>query len=166
MNRALWMLVTFFLLMWSAGYVTAADDRGKTPQAGSGPVKDKKAGAERNGFDETAAQYLKKQRSINAELVAAHREVYKYNNPVRTPKGISMDDIVDQEGSARQAREEEQTARSKKASAEERITRLEKDIENLKQDLLKHYNGKLPKNVSDAWQTEEGYTAYLISRTK
>lgn len=163
------VLVILCLLMGFAGIVSAADGADKKP-AGTGPaptaVPGGSAPAAGGGFDEATTQYLKKQRSINSELVAAHREVYKYNNPVKTPKGMSMADIVDQESSTRQAREQEEAARGRKADAEERIRKLEKDYENLKQELLKHHNGQLPKNVSNAWQTEEGYAAYLISKTK
>ncbi|OPY00092.1 MAG: hypothetical protein A4E60_02476 [Syntrophorhabdus sp. PtaB.Bin047] len=163
------VLVILCLLMGFAGIVSAADGADKKP-AGTEPAPTAVPGGSATvaggGFDEATTQYLKKQRSINSELVAAHREVYKYNNPVKTPKGMSMADIVDQESSVREAREQEQTARNRKVDAEERIRKLEKDYQNLRQDLLKHYNGQLPKKVSDAWQTEEGYAAYLISKTK
>lgn len=169
MKNVFRVLVIFCLLVGFAGTVSAADGADKKPgEAGPAPTAVKGSGgpAGAGGFDDTAAQYLKKQRSINSELVATHRELYKYNNPEKTPKGMSMADIVDQESSAREAKAQEQATRSKKASAEEKIRRLEKDYENLKQDMLKHYNGQLPKNVSDAWQTEEGYAAYLISKTR
>lgn len=169
MKKIYRVLVVFCLVIGFAGTVWAADGADKKP-AGTGPAPTTVTGgstpAAGGGFDEATTQYLKRQRSINSELVAAHREVYRYNNPDRTPKGMSITDIVDQESSARQAREQEQTARTRKADAEERIRRLEKDYQNLRQDLLKYYNGQLPKNVSDAWQTEEGYAAYLISRAK
>jgi len=169
MKNVFRVLVIFCLLVGFAGNVPAADGTDKKP-GDAGPastaVKGSGGPAAGGGFDETTTQYLKKQRSINSELVATHRELYKYNNPEKTPKGMSMADIVDQENATRQAREQEQATRNKKANAEEKIRQLEKDYENLKQDLLKHYNGKLPKNVSDAWQTEEGYAAYLISKTR
>jgi len=169
MKNVFRVLVVLCLLIGFAAVVSGADGPDKKPgEAGpsSTAVKGSGAPAAGGGFDETTTQCLKKQRSINSELVAAHREVYKYNNPVKTPKGMSMADIVDQESSGREAREQEQTARSRNAEAEERIRKLEKDYQNLRQDLLKHYNGQLPKNVSDAWQTEEGYAAYLISKAK
>jgi hypothetical protein len=163
------VLIVFCLVIGFAGNVLAADSADKKP-GDTGPastaIKGSGGSAAAGGFDETTTQYLKKQRSINSELVATHRELYKYNNPEKTPKGMSMADIVDQESSARQAKEQERATRNKKADAEEKIRKLEKDYENLKQDLLKHYNGQLPRNVSDAWQTEEGYAAYLISKTR
>jgi hypothetical protein len=169
MKNVLRVFVVFCLLIGFAGALSAADSAEKKPAgtaSGSTAVPGGSAPAAGGGFDEATTQYLKKQRSINSELVAAHREVYKYSNPVKTPKGMSMADIVDQESSTRQAREQEEAARGRKVDAEERIRKLEKDYENLKQELLKHHNGQLPKNVSNAWQTEEGYAAYLISKTK
>lgn len=169
MKNTLRVWMAFCLLIGFAGNALAADSKenkaGET-QSKSGPVTGEKASAENIKFDETTTQCLKKLRSINSELVAAHRELYNYNNPEKTTKGISMADILNQESASREAKEQEQTLRSKKARTEEKISNLQKDVEKLKQDLLKHYNGELPKHVSDAWQTEEGYTAYKISKIK
>ena len=151
------MLIVFCLLIGSAGNTLAAE---------STPVKEEKASAENSKFDETTTQYLKKFRSINSELVAAHRELYNYNHPDNTSPGIDMAEILNQKNASREAREHEQTIRDKKNKTEERIRVLQKDAENLKLDMLKYYNGKLPKHVSDAWKNEEGYTAYLISKNK
>jgi len=169
MKNALLMLIALCLLIGFADNTPAAGSEDKKTgemKSGSTAIKEKNVPAENSKFDETTTQYLKKFRSINSELVAAHRELYRYNNPERTPKGINMADIMDQESTSREAREREQTVSGKKAGTEEKISKLQKDVENLKQDMLKHYNGKPPKHVSDAWQTEEGYTAYLISKYK
>ena len=166
MKNALWMLIAVCLLIGSAGDVRSADGGDKKPEASPGPVKEETASADSNKLDGAATQYLKKQRSINSELVAAYRELHRYNNPDKTSRGVNMADIVDQESALRETRRQEQATRNKKTETEERINSLQKDVENLKQDLLKHYNGKLPKHVSDAWQTEEGYAAYLISKHK
>jgi len=169
MKNTLLALMVFCFLIGFAGNTLAAGNDGNKPEemkSKSSPAKEEKASTETIKFDEATTQYLKKQRSINSELVASHRELYKYNNPEKTPKGISMADIIDQESSSRETRKQEQTVNIKKIQAEEKISSLQKDVESLKQDMLRYYNGKLPKHVSDAWQTEEGYTAYLISKTK
>ncbi len=169
MKNALWILLAFCLLIGFTGNAHAADSKeNKAEETGSNPVpvKGEKASAEGIGFDEKTAQYLKKLRSINSQLVDAHRELYKYNNPERAPQGINMGDILNQEGAAREAKEQKQATTNRKAETEEKIRSLQKDARDLKQELLRHYNGKLPKNVSDAWQTEEGYTAYKISKIK
>ena len=33
-------------------------------------------------------------------------------------------------------------------------------------EVIKYYKGKLPKNVSDAWKTEQDYTEYRIAKYK
>ncbi len=169
MKNALLVLMVFCLSIGFAGNTLGAGNDGSKPEemkSKSSPAKEEKASTENSRFDEATTQYLKKQRSINSELVAAHRELYRYNNPERRPKGISMADIVDQESSSREAKKQEQAVNINKIKTEEKISGLQKDMDNLKQDMLKYYNGKLPKHVSDAWQTEEGYTSYLISKTK
>ena len=169
MKNVLWVLMVFCMLIGFAGNTFAADSKGNKAgetKQGSGPAREEKAPAEGIMFDEATTQYLKKFRSINSELVDAHRELYKYNNPERTPQGINMGDILNQEGAAREAKEQQRATTNRKAETEEKIRSLQKDARDLKQELLKHYNGKLPKHVSDAWQTEEGYTAYKISRIK
>jgi len=117
-------------------------------------------------FDETTAQYLKKFRGINSELVAAYQELNRYNNPDRSTKGLSLEDFLDQQGVARELKTREQLLQDKKAGVETRISELQKTAENLKNDLIKYHNGKLPKNVSDAWKTEEDYTEYRISKLR
>ncbi len=65
------------------------------------PVKEEKLPAKTSkgssAFDETTTQYLKKFRSINSELVAAHQDLYRYNNPDKSNKGINLDEILNQE---------------------------------------------------------------------
>jgi len=161
MKNTLWILVVFGLLMGPAVNSPAETRDG---EKGAGPAGEQKSSSESGKFDAATTQYLKKQRSINSDLVAAHRELYNYNNPDRSARGISMGNILDQENASREARQQEQATRGKKADAERRIDSLRKDLENLKADLLKHYNGTLPRPVSDAWQTEEGYATYLISK--
>ena len=163
MKNALWMLIIFCVLTGFEGNMHAADVKEEIKSA---PIKDEKASTGTGKFDETTKQYLKKLRSLNAELVATHRELHNYNNPDKSTKGINMGDILNQESASREAKKQQQTVKTKKADAEERINNLQKDVANLKIDLIKYYNGKLPKNVSDALQTEENYTAYLISRNK
>ena len=117
-------------------------------------------------FDETTAQYLKKFRGINSELVTAYQELNRYNSPDRSTKGLSLEDFLDQQGVARELKTREQLLQDKKAGVEARIGELQKAAENLKNDLIKYHNGKLPKNVSDAWKTEEDYTEYRISKLR
>ena len=163
MKNALLALIVFFLFIGFEFNTYAADGK---EEIKSIPVKEEKRTTETGKFDETTKQYLKKLRGLNAELVATHRELHNYNNPDKSTKGINMGDILNQESASRETKKQEQTLKSKKAEAEERISNLRKEVANLKIDLLKYYNGKLPKNVSDALQTEENYTAYLISRNK
>lgn len=169
MKNAFRMLIALCLLIVPVGNTFSADGEGnKTGEIKqtTGPVKEEKTPAGSSAFDETTTQYLKKFRSLNSELVAAHRDLQKYSTPERDQKSISMADLLDQQSAANEARQQKQTKMTKKAGAEEKIGKLQKEIENLKLDLIKYYNGKLPKHVSDAWRTEEGYTAYLISRIK
>lgn len=169
MKNTLFGLIVLGLLIGITSNATAGDkDPGKSPDVKPSPVGQEKTPVKSSAgsaFDETATQYLKKFRSINSEIVAAHREIYKYNNPDLSNKGVNLGEIMkNQETMARDARQKEETLRDNKARAEEKITSLQKDAESLKVDLIKQYNGKLPKNVSDAWQTEQNYTEYLISK--
>jgi hypothetical protein len=117
-------------------------------------------------FDESTAQYLKKFRGINSELVAAYQELNRYNNPDRSTKGVSLEDLLDQQSVAQASKNREQVLQDKKAGVEARIGELQKAAQNLKSDLIKYHSGKLPKNVSDAWKTEEDYTEYRISKLR
>ena len=171
MKDTLLILMAFALLIASAGNIHAWDGGppGKAPDTASNPAGDGKTPAAKSAsspFDETTTQYLKKFRAINSELVAAHRELYRYNNPDKTTKGINLEEIVNQQGAIKEAQRQEQVMQSKKASVEEKISSLKKDAGNLREDLVKYYQGNLPKNVSDAWQNEQNYTEFLISRIR
>ncbi len=167
MKNTLFGVIILGLLIGFTSNAPAEDrDPGKSPDVKSSPAGEEKTQAKSNAFDETTTQYLKRFRSINSELVAAHRELYKYNNPDRSSKGINLGEILNQEGTVREARQEEQAVHVRKARTEEKISSLQKDAENLKMDLIKYYNGNLPKNVSDAWQNEQNYTEYLISKNR
>ena len=115
-------------------------------------------------FDETATQYLKRLRSLNADLVAAHQEQYKYMYPDTTGKGMNLDDIMSQQDAARDKQRQDDMLRSNKSRVEDKINALLKDRENLKEELTKHYGGTLPSNVASAWKMEEDYTEYRISK--
>ena len=144
MKKTFLVFIVLCLFSGFSGYVFAASDQ----------------------FDDTTRQYLSDIRKANRELVAAHRELHNYNKPDRGPKRTSIGDILNQQEAQREAKRQEEEAMSKKASAEGRIDSLRKEIETLKQGLLKHHNGQLPQDVSSALQTDEGYTAHLISRIK
>lgn len=168
MKNTLCLLIIFGLLIGFAGGVYAWEgDAGRSPDvkpvAGNGEKAPVKAAGSVQ-FDETTMQYLKKFRSINSELVGAHQELYRYNNPDLARKGLDLENILDQQGAARQLRTHEEIVREKKAKLEEKISSLQKDAEKLKTDLTRYHKGELPKNVSDAWKTEEDYTEYRISK--
>ena len=156
MKNILFLITIFACLVGFAGILPAWEgDTGKSPaNTGAAP------------FDETTAQYLRKFRSTNSELVAAYQELNRYNNPDRTTKGLNLDDFLDQQGAARELRTREQVLQDKKARMEAKINELQKAADNIKNDLIKYHNGKLPKNVSDAWRTEEDYTEYRISKLR
>ncbi len=171
MKNTLFLLIIFGLLIGSAGNMYAGDgDAGKSSDASSqNLVKEEKLPAKTStgssAFDETTTQCLKKFRSINSELVAAHQDLYRYNNPDKSNKGINLDGILNQDKD-RDMITQEQITQNKKARAEEQISNLQKTAEDLKNNLIKHYNGNMPKNVSDAWKTEQEYTEYRISKIK
>lgn len=156
MKNILFFLVIFGLLagIGDNAFAWEANAGGKAPAESSTA----------NGPDETAAQYLKKFRGINSDLVAAYEELNRYNNPDMSSRGINLDEILNQEGVVRDTRKHEQTIQSKKARVEEKINSLHKEAEGLNNDLVRHYNGKVPKKVSDAWKTENDYTEYRISK--
>jgi hypothetical protein len=168
MKKALWMMIVFGLLIGFEADIFAQDTMDKKPEeTKSNPVKESNASAASGAFDETAKQYLAKLRSIDRELVDAHRALANYNNPQRNQNlGLPMDEILSSDGGSREKFAEKQTLQSNIARTEDKIKNLQRDVENLKLDVLKHYNGKMPKNVSDAWKSEEDFTAYLISKTK
>ncbi len=168
MKKALWMVIVFGLLIGFEANILAQDATDKKPEeTKSNQVKEKNASAASGAFDETAKQYLAKLRSIDKELVDAHRALANYNNPQRNQNlGLPMDEILSSDGGSREKFAEKQTLRNNIARTEDKIKSLQKDIENLKLDAFKNYNGKMPKNVSDAWKSEEDFTAYLISKTK
>ncbi|MEN6318179.1 MAG: hypothetical protein ABFD82_05440 [Syntrophaceae bacterium] len=168
MKKALWMLIVFGLLIGFEADIFAQDTTDKKPdETKSNAVKEKNASTASGAFDETATQYLAKLRSIDRELVDAHRALANYNNPQRNQNlGLPMDEILSSDGGSRGKFAEKQTLQSNIVRTEDKIKSLQKDVENLKLDVLKHYNGKMPKNVSDAWKSEEDFTAYLISKTK
>lgn len=168
MKKALWMIIVFGLLIGFEADIFAQDTTDKKPEdTKSNLVKEKNVPTASGAFDETAKQYLAKLRSVDRELVDAHRALANYNNPQRNQNlGLPMDEILTSDGGAREKFAEKQTLRDKIARTEDKIKDLQKDVENLKLDALKHYNGKMPKNVSDAWKSEEDFTAYLISKTK
>ena len=168
MKKALWMVIVFGLFIGLEATIFAQDATDKKPEeTKSSQVKEKNASAASGAFDETAKQYLAKLRSIDKELVDAHRALANYNNPQRNQNlGLPMDEILTSDGGAREKFAEKQTLRNNIARTEDKIKSLQKDVENLKLDALKHYNGRMPKNVSDAWKSEEDFTAYLISKTK
>lgn len=168
MKNTLLLLIICGLLIGSAGSLYAGEDgAGKPPDVKSSPVKEEKTPVKASGsaqFDETTTQYLKKFRGMNSELVAAHQELYRYNNPDRSTKGLNLENILDQQGAARDLRTQEDVIRARKVKLEEKINSLQRDAEKLRTDLTGYYKGKLPKNVSDAWKTEEDYTEYRISK--
>ncbi|MBP1748284.1 MAG: hypothetical protein H6Q52_823 [Deltaproteobacteria bacterium] len=171
MKNTLFMLIIFGLLIGFTGNAPAWDgDAGKSQDGKASPAREEKGSvktsAGSNSFDETTTQYFKKFRSINSELVAAHQELYKYNNPDKSTKGLSLDEFLNQEGTVREMKTQGQITQNKKARTEEKISGLQKDAEDLKNDLIKYYKGKLPKNVSDAWKTEQDYTEYRIAKYK
>ncbi|MBP7527196.1 MAG: hypothetical protein KA801_04690 [Syntrophorhabdaceae bacterium] len=168
MKKALWMVIVFGLLIGFEANIFAQDATDKKPEeTRSNPVREQNASAASGAFDETAKQYLAKLRSIDKELVDAHRALANYNNPQRNQNlGLPMDEILTSDGGAREKFAEKQTLRNNIARTEDKIKSLQKDVENLKLDALKHYNGRMPKNMSDAWKSEEDFTAYLISKTK
>lgn len=169
MKDSLFVLIVFAVLIGSAVNIHAWDGGALGKDAVSNPAGEGKAPAAKpasSPFDETTAQYLKKFRAINSELVAACRELHRYNNPDKTAKGINLEDIVNQQGAVKEARRYEQEMQSKKASVEEKIGSLKKDAENLREDLVKYFHGNVPKNVFDAWQNEQNYTEFLISRIR
>ena len=167
MKKTLQMLIVLCLLIGPAGNILAADDRDKKPEeerSKSTPAKAEKTSAESNKFDEKTKEYLKKFRSLNAELLNAHRSLSNYNNLEKTQKSRAMTELQYRDTVSRELAEEGQTIINSRAKAEDRIRELQKNVEDLKNDLLKYYNGKLPKNVSEAWRTEEGFYNYQLSR--
>ncbi|MDD4197660.1 MAG: hypothetical protein PHT96_14820 [Syntrophorhabdaceae bacterium] len=165
------LLIIFMLLIGPSGNLLAWEgDAGKSPDGRPGAAREEKASARSttgaSQFDETTTQYLKKFRSINSELVAAHEELYRYNNPDRSSRGLSLEEILKQQGAASDRKMQEQMIENKKVKVEERISGLQKDAENLKADLARYHNGNVPKNVSDAWKTEQDFTEYRISKYK
>lgn len=169
MKNTWFTLLIFGFLIGLATCAHAWDgDVGKSPDAKSSPVKEEKAPAKKStsAFDETTTQYLKKFRSINSALVAAHQDLYRYENPDKSTKGLDLRDVFSEDKLGREKKEQEQTAQNKKTMLEDKIKSLQKDAENLRADLEKHYKGNVPKNVADAWQTEQDYTDYRISKYK
>jgi hypothetical protein len=163
------ILLIFGLLIGFATCVHAWDgDVGKSPDAKSTPAKEDKTPAKKStsAFDETTTQYLKKFRSINSALVAAHQDLYRYENPDKSTRGIDLRDVLNEDKLGREKKEQEQSAQNKKAMLEEKIKSLQKDAENLRTDLEKYYKGNVPKNVADVWQTEQDYTDYRVSKYK
>lgn len=161
------ILLVFGLIIGSAAHARAWDNNvGNPANVKPAPAREEKAPAKKpaGAFDETAAQYLKKFRGVNASLVAAHEEVYRIENPDRSTKGMDMRNIFDEQKAGREKKEQEQSTQNKKATLEEKIKSLQKDAENLWADLEKHYKGSVPKNVADAWKTEQDYTDYRISK--
>lgn len=117
-------------------------------------------------LDDTTKDFFKKHRSLNSDLVQAHEDLYRYSNPDKFKKGLNLDDILNQEGVARQARKDQEILEVKKMKTEEKIRDIEKSIGTLFQDLVKYYKGNLPGYISDSWKTEDDYTAYRISKIK
>jgi len=162
-------LLIFGLLIGFATCAHAWDsDAGKSPDVKPSPVKEEKAPAKKStsAFDETTTQYLKKFRSINSALVSAHLELYRYENPDKSTKGIDFRDVLSEGQASREKKQQEQTVQNKKTTLEEKIKSLQKDAENLRTDLEKYYKGNVPKNVADAWQTEQDYTDYRVTKYK
>ena len=81
-------------------------------------------------------------------------------------KGWILRDVFNEDTLGREKKQQEQTAQNKKAMMEDKIKSLQKDAENLWTDLEKYYKGNVPKNVAAAWQTEQDYTDYRISKYK
>ncbi len=155
------VLIVFCFVAGFAGNLSAWEGAAGSPS----DTKSKSGTASGSGMsDETTMQYFKKFRSINSELVAAHQELHKLNNPDLTSKGMNLEDIMNQGGAARDKQRQEDLLKAKKVQVEDKITNLLKDRENLKADLTKYYGGNLPPSVSSAWKTEEDYTEYRVSK--
>jgi hypothetical protein len=169
MKIALFALLIFGLFIGCVPCVYSWDDNtSNSPDKKVSPVVEGKTPVKKStaAYDEVTTQSLKKFRSINSELVAAHQEIYRLENPDKTTKGLDMRDLFDEQNINREKKQQEQSAQNKKNAAEEKIKSLQNDAEKLKTDLEKHYKGTLPKNVEDAWQTEQNYTDYRISKFK
>lgn len=167
MKKTLQMLIVLCLLIGPTGIAFAADDKDKKPEetkSQSTPVKAEKTSAESGKFDERTKEYLKKFRSLNAELLNAHRSLSNYNNLEKTQKSRVMTELQYRDTVSRGLAEEGQNIINGRAKTEDRIRELQQNVEDLKNDLIKYYNGKLPKNVSEAWRTEEGFYNYQLSR--
>ncbi|MHB8109334.1 MAG: hypothetical protein ACYDHW_04785 [Syntrophorhabdaceae bacterium] len=153
MKSMVWIIVILGIFIVFAGTANAAD-----PSSASSTSNLQ--------LDEPTKQFFKKHRSLDSELIEAHRDLYRYNNPEYGQKNLNLEDLINQEGLARRAREEQETVEMKKKKTEEKIKVLQKSINDLQQELVKYYNGKVPQYVSDSWKTEDDYTAYVISKIK
>lgn len=151
MKHIIWMIAFIWLFMIPVGMAIAADP----PKPASTPQ-----------FDEMTKDFFKKHRNLNSDLVQAHEDLYRYSNPDNFAKGLNLDDILNQEGVARQAKKDHEALEIKKMKTEQKIRDIQKSIDTLYQDLIAYYKGKLPSYVSDSWKTEDDYTAYRISKIK
>ncbi len=143
-------------------------DTGKSADVKGAPATDGNVAAKKSAsaLDDVTTQSLKKFRSINSEMVAAHQEIYRIENPDRSTRGIDFRDVLNEEKVNREKKEQEQSAQGRKNMLEEKIKSLQKDADKLWADLEKHYKGNVPKNVADVWKTEQDYTDYRISKFK
>ena len=158
MKKPSCILITFALFIGFGGTLLAGDSNANKPQvimSQATPIKENNLPVESNKPDDIQKQYLERLSNINLELKKAYITLLLNVRQTRLQHERTMLELGYRGSIPHDVEARGQEIKDEEIRTEDKKTNLERDKANLKLDVLKYYNGKLPEWLSRKWQEEE-----------